>query len=79
MAESEVGRRSGERVCRGGAGRRDPREFDEPCLICVDPLVIPDGPLLSRRSRDEFGPSRIPDGRYFMMGDNRDETSESRY
>ncbi len=57
----------------------DGRPLDEPYVIHLDPLVIPDKPLLSMKVRDQFGPVVIPDGQYFMMGDNRDRSSDSRY
>ena len=53
--------------------------LDEPYAHYYLPMS-PEGSLTGDdRRREDYGPVTVPTGQYFMMGDNRDDSLDSRY
>ena len=51
------------------------KTLNEPYVIHQDPTIFPKG----NQPRDNLGPVTVPAGDYFVMGDNRDQSLDSRF
>jgi signal peptidase I len=57
----------------------DGKPLDEPYVHFEQPPLSPNDPEYGRISGDSWGPEVVPEGQLWVLGDNRDNSKDSRY